>query len=404
MGSSWSPQDVDEVLKILYPKGVSEVLAPSCELFRRLKKNPKGLRGKKREVPIVYAGAGGVSSDYASAKSTKSPAKYRSFEITRAKFYALGELDGEWLAAADGSEASLVSGLRESLDRTEYSAQRAIAAYLYGDGTGVIGTIDASSTIASPTIKLTIGTDALKFEEGMILQVAKGDMTGLRDGGATVEVVAVDPDNGTVTTSGNWSSLISGIEVGDKLLRKGDFKNVGMGLAGWLPTAAPTSGDDFFGVDRSVSPQRLAGVRINGSGGAIDEVLIAAANRCALYGGRPDTAFINHLDFAEVVIARQQNVRIPDGQKKITLGSSGAFITGPRGDIELVPDADCPQGTAYLLTMSSWELGSANEFPFLEERDGLRIRHSDSDGFEFAFKGYWNLYCNAPGKNAVITF
>lgn len=403
--ADWSPQDVEEVLKILYPKGVSDVLAPSCELYRRLKKNPKSLRGKKREVPIVYAGAGGVSSDFSSAKSTMNPAKYKSFEIPRRKIYALGQLTGEWLAAAQGEEASLVDGLREAMDRTAYSLQRAMAAYLYGDGTGVIGEIDSSSNVATATIKLKNPTEALRFEEGMVVQAWDGSSSTPRDSGATAEIVAVDPDAGTITANGNWSTLISGIQVGDKLLRKGDLNNVGMGLAGWLPTTAPTSGDNFFGVDRSANPNRLAGVRVNGSGGSIDEVLIAAANRVALYGGRPDVAFLNHLDFSEIAIARQSYLQIKDGTNKPTLGFESFKIMGPRGPIEVVPDADCPQGTAYLLTMSSWELGSAGDLPFLEQRDGMRIhRLSDDDGFGFEFKGYWNLYTNAPGHNAVITF
>lgn len=403
MATNWSVANATAILKMLYPKGVSEVLAPQCEAFRRLKKDKEALSGEGRYVSVQHTGGAGVSSDFSRALANKAPGRYVRFRIEPKPVYAVGSVDGLLINRATNN-AALVDVVKATTSNLAYSIGRSIAADLYGDGSGALATIDASSTVNTATIKLSNPSEAIKFEPGMAVQAWDGTSSTLRSSGARATIVAVDPDAGTVTASAAWNTLIAAIAVGDKLILDGNFRNVPTGFAGWLPTVAPTSGDNFFGVDRSENPNRLAGVRVNGSGGAIDEILIEAANKVAQYGGAPDVAFVNYLDFNDIALARQSHIVTKDGTNTSQLGFESFKIVGPRGVIQILPDSDCPKGRVYLLTSSSWTIGSSNELPHIVEEDGLLLHRSElSDSYEMRMRGDWNLFCDAPGKNAVVT-
>lgn len=403
--SRWEVSTANNILKTLYEKGISSVLSPPCELFKRLRKDSKALAGEGKFVPVKYTGAGGVSSNFAKAQANQAPANYERFYITSADEYGIGSVAGKWLRQAVKGDGSLVDGLKEAVESTYYSVNRSIAANLYGDGTGSYARIDSTSTVNTATITLSNPSDAIRFEPGMMVQAWDGSSSTPRASGAAVLIVAVDPDSGTITTTAPWDSEISGISPGDHIILEGNLNNVATGLAGWLPTVAPTAGDNFFGVDRSKNPNRLAGVRVDGSGGAIDEVVMTAANRVASYGGRPNLCVINYNDFNDIALVRQSHLQTKDGTNVSQLGFEAFKIIGPRGLIEVIPDTDCPQGIGYLLTTDSWTIGSAGDVPFLDEEDGKMIdRAHDADAYEFRIKAYWNLYCNAPGHNGVIKF
>lgn len=402
--ANWSKVNVSQILKVLYPKGVSEVLAPECAAFKLLKKDPDALRGEYKSIVVQHTGSAGASADFATAQSNKNPSKFVKFMVDAMTDYAVDSIDGKLIAQAKGNSDALVNGVKAVSDSLIYTIGRNIASNLYGDGSGTIGVIATGSDVSTTTITLANATDVIRFEPNDKVQLWDGSSSTPRDSGATVTIVSVDPDNGTITADAAWNT-ISGAAVSDHIIKEGNFFNVATGFAGWLPDTAPGSTDNFFGVNRSVNPNRLAGVRVDGSGSNVDEALVMAANKVAMYGGRPDTAFINHMDFMDVVISRQSHLQIKDGTNTTHLGFESFKILGPAGVIEVFPDAYCPKGKAYLLTRSTWTIGSADPVPQFIDNDGSVLdRHASEDAFEIRLRAYWNLYCNAPGHNAVVKF
>src|SRR5690606_10492464 len=183
----------------------------------------------------------------ATAQANKNPSKFVKFMVDAMTDYAVDSIDGKLIAQAKGNSDALVNGIKAVSDSLIYTIGRNIASNLYGDGSGTIGIIDTSSDVTTTTITLANATDVIRFEPGDKVQLWDGSSSTLRDSGATVTIVSVDPDNGTITADAAWNT-ISGAAVGDRIIKEGNFRNVATGFAGWLPDTAPTSGDNFFGV------------------------------------------------------------------------------------------------------------------------------------------------------------
>ena len=161
------------------------------------------------------------------------------------------------------------------IDGVLRSVGDSIATALFRDGSGAIGQISTSTTVGSAIIDLVKDTDVTNFEVGMKLQASATKSGGsVRTG--TIEVASVNRTATTnqITCTGNLTAGISAIAQSDYLYVQGNYDSTVTGLEGWIPTTAPTSGDSFFGQDRSTDATRLGGQRIDGSSMTIVESLI----------------------------------------------------------------------------------------------------------------------------------
>ena len=227
------------------------------------------------------------------------------------------------------------------------------------------------------------------------------------DGGGTVHtgsitVTDVNRDTGVLTTDA--TSAIGSAAVGDYIFQEGDYDAKLSGLAAWVPSTAPGA-TSFFGLDRTTDVTRLAGIRIASStvsGLPIEEKLQVAASRLAREGGSPDVILINYENFRDLEISLGSKVvydRAPEGA---VVGWNGLTIRGPKGPIKVVPDQSCPPNRAYVLTLSTWKLGSPGPAIKVLDRDGKLIRESAADAYEVRIAFYGNLGCLAPGWNSVV--
>jgi len=198
----------------------------------------------------------------------------------------------------------------------------------------------------------------------------------------------------------------------DHLFRKGDVgasfataKGI-IGVGGWIPSTAPSAGENFLGVDRSVDSTRLGGLRYDGSSQTVAEALIDAGTLCRREGAKPDLCFVNPVDFAELAKdlqgkAEYRPVSDPEG---IVSFSSLAVRTGA-GTIPVLDDPNCPVGKGYMLTTKTWRLYSLGSLIELVDEDGLvMVRAATTDDFEMRWASYAGLGCHGPGKNCVVSF
>jgi len=71
------------------------------------------------------------------------------------------------------------------------------------------------------------------------------------------------------------------------------------GLAAWVPNVDPPIGDNFWGVNRSADPTRLAGLRYNAASQTIEEGLTSAL----AYGNREGADFdLIVMDFVSMAV------------------------------------------------------------------------------------------------------
>lgn len=357
--------------------------------------------GENLKLPIKFGIPQGRSATFSTAQANKTNSQYKAFLLTRSKDYSLASIDNETIDASKGNANAFLEAATTEIDGAIESCTRSLAIDLYGNGSGSRGQSSASATGTS--IQLVDIEDVTNFEVGMELVFSTAEGAGsVKSGRVTVN--GVDRDSGVITVDALTAiDGGTGIAANDFIFQEGDYDLKIKGLRAWLPETAPTSGDNFFGVDRSSDSTRLAGVRFDGSALPIEEALVDAAARVAREGGRPDYCFMSYSKFSELEKALGAKVQYVDKHINPEIGFRGIKIHGPRGPITVIPDQNCPQDRAFMMSMSYWKLYSLGKCPKILDSDGLRmLRESNADAVEVRVGYYAQLGCRAPGFNATI--
>lgn len=379
---------------------------------------PKNEKFGGRNMPLVnqFGNPQGISSNFGFAQANSTQMKVEDFVLTRKTIYAIADLEGELLEAADGTdEYAFLEALSAKIDAVMDGIMDVYETYLFRSGTGSIGVISGVTT--GKTITLATPSDAHNFEPLMKVESAATETGAVYNSTGThlTETVAgVNRKTGVLTaTSAAWDTVITSISDADHLFRHGDAydndaNKVVAGLAAWVPATAPGSSDDFFGVNRS-QDSRLFGQYVNGSNGTIEEALITGAMDAGALGGAVDLFTLQHTDHRRL----QYEMRDKEMIKRPAMGPNGAVAAIGYNAIRLaVPDAGeaavvaCnkqPGGTSFGLEMDTWALNSLGPIPKLLEGDGnMILRKSTSDDYEVRVGGRGELGCKKPGCNVQI--
>lgn len=329
------------------------------------------------------------------------------FLLTRAKDYQIVNLETEVILASEGDEGALIAALDTEMKAGANNIGKSLATALYRGQTGAIstiGTITANTTVSADILLSNIN-DVTSFELGMLL-VASATATGAnRATPASAYVSAVNRDTGVVRVLGdfsgtNWAAADTLFASGDNANNSGSGNKIS-GLADWIPSTAPTS-TTFFGVDRSVDPTRLAGLRIDGSALSPEECVINTLSRQGREGGRQSHFMVNHADFRNIELSLGSKVTTTY-QTVGSIGFKTLQVQGPKGIVDVMADQDCPAGRGYSLDMSTWKLFTLGACPRILDMDGNQLsRVATADQFEARMVYFGQLYTDAPGYNATI--
>lgn len=408
--STQNETNYEPLLKELYPTNVvKEMVYKDRPLHALLRKNT-GFGGEHLKVPLIYGNPQGRSATFATAQSNKTASKSKAFLITRVSDYAVASLSNQVIKASEKDPYAFAKALQVEMDGAINSLSNSIAIAEYRNGSGSIGQVSASQTLASTTLTLENANSVTSIEVGQKLVFSS------TDGGGTVKsgsgfVVAVDRDAGTcqlsATESGSataLNTLVATIAASDYIFIEGDYDAKLKGLSAWIPETLD-SGDSFFGVNRNADRTRLAGIYLDKSGLPIEEALIDVVTRVAREGGKPDTIFMDYEQYANLEKALGTKVQYIDVKPyaDATFAFRGIAMNSPKGVLKVIPDQNCIPNEAFILTLDTWELASLGEAPSIFETDGVKIlRESNADAVEFRLYAYLQMSCNAPGYNARV--
>lgn len=362
--------------------------------------------GKNLPLPIIIGTPQRRSASFAVALANGSSSTLRDFLLTRKKDYSLASIDNETAEASENDKGAFLKALTVETDGAFQAASISMASSLFRDGSGAIGQI-ATGGISGAVVTLADPEEVVNFEVGMSIQFAEFKSTGgFRDSGATLNIIAVNRDIGTITFDANVST-VSGVVAADFMFAEGDRNSKISGLDAWLPSTAPTGGDNFFGVDRSVDPVRLAGVRIDGTAMPIEEAFIKGGARVNREGGNPDVAFCSYSKWEQLNKALGSKVQynVTQAYGRADIGFQGIAVKTNKGVMNVIADPFCPDDKGYLLTSKSWKLYSLKKAIRILDLDGNKmLRETNADAVQLRIGGYTQLGCNAPGHNGVIQF
>lgn len=375
---------------------------PFLGLIEKWEKFP----GRRMPLPIVYGNPQSRSATFSQAQgmSTSEQARIESFDLTRVKDYGVVTVETEAIEASEGDEGAFMEAKVAEIDGIINSLMRSLAIGLFRGGWGAIGTIGA---ISGATITLSPTSDAHNFEKGMQVQFSQTESANtLRNSAGYLVVSAVNRNTGVITFTANVSTL-NAVAVGDTCFVKGDRQDSATpsrlkvtGLEGWCPVNPPSSGESFYGVDRSVE-SRLYGTSYNGAGDDIEDAFVEILNRVAALGYAPDFGFTSFVKYSALEKNLHDLARYIDikPNQEASWMYRGLTLNGPRGPVKIVPDQNCLSTRAFFVQkkyIKLYTLGKAIR-PF--NADGMMmLRQSADDGVEirYGFKG--NVGCRAPAS------
>ena len=303
------------------------------------------------------------------------------------------------------------------------NATNRLATAMFRNGAGTIGQIYSVALVSGTTYTITLNNpdDAVNFEVNQIIVAVQNvDASGTAPTDVAT-ITAVNRSLGTLTVTcstniaSDWPTLYWLAIQGDlPSSSNNNFQPSGSsgtnsllklaGFAAWLPLAGPPSSDSFFGVNRNLDTQRLAGVFFNGTNLSIEEALLQGTGRIALNGGRVDTGICSYATYTALITSLGSKVVYVD-EKVGEIGFRGVQVNGANTVMSIFPDRSCPDGVIYCLEMDTWVLRSQNPAPhilkYMDEIEILRVPGVDSAELRVGF--YGNLYCTKPGHNGVIS-
>lgn len=384
----------DAIIKHLYPDP-NDVLIAMYEnntLFSMMKKSFDGY-GKNWHLPVRIAHTAGRSHTFANAKTNKNASSVVEFQINITSNYSLYSVDGRLQRQTANSKGAFVEAFEFELDSAMDAMKRNMGYEPYGNGGGAIGQVGSGQT--TDTITLKNINDIVKFEKNQVLKTSTADGTSGAVKAGSVTVESVDRDAGTITvTAATWNDAtgIPTVAADDYIFTDGDFGLGIKGLNAWVPSTAPTAGDDFFGLDRSVDPTRLAGSRVDLRTLGPEEQLQKMAQVAVRNGGKLSHAFFNDLDYLALILALGSRRQIANTEVDGKIGFEGVKVSTGVGTIEVYADYNADQGVGWGLELKNWELKGPGQFPFIEARDGQKIVRDDSaDSFDGRIIAYYQM-------------
>lgn len=370
----------------------------------------------------------GRSHTFATAQSNQTATQLASFFVYVIQDYQLVTITNLLMEQTKSNAGAFVDAAKLQMDGGFRNITNNIAFELFGSGTATRGTSNLTNVstqtggtaVGGTVIPLGNAQTVVQFEVGMTI------VASATDGGApstdTVTITAVDRANGIITGTASAATLSANWAIGSTtttayLSVQGDLPSTGAtstgsflalsGLAAWFPITTPSTTDNFWGVNRSADPTRLAGLRYNATSYTIEEGMtnaLAFANR---EGAKPDMCIMDFASYAALVNslgAKVQYVQVKHDEVEVAF--DGIMFQSAYGKVTVLADRSCPPQTAYVLTMNTLKLRSLGKVPHIltygmEGLEGLRV--GNADALEIRIGYYGNLVCSAPGWNMVVS-
>lgn len=413
MAGSANPTNQVPLLKRLWGNNVAEPLYQRSKFLASIKKDTDfGSEG--RYVNVTIAPTSGGSSDFGEALANMGATTEKRFFVTRRKEYQLFQIDGELIAASRGNKNAILEAYKQQADKARYAFFRALTKRAFGNGGGALGQVSSGSTVSSTTITLANTSDVAGFEVGMFVTAASDDGSsatpaGTRNSGAKQQITSINRNTGTLTGSVAWSTAIPSIATSDYLHRAGDYSKAATGIRGWCPVSDPSSSENFFGLDRTVSDmQRLSGIRVSGSSASKEEILVDASALAQQAGAKTNPSCVmNPKDMAKLVKELgSKAVYDMKSTREANIGFKALMLNSTNGDMSVYSEPDCPEGYAWIHDADDITMRSAGDCPMMLNEDGVGrlLRSATDDAYQGRLGAYLNFTVDNPGQVVIITW
>jgi hypothetical protein len=365
--------------------------------------------GENFVLSVAY-GRGGRSNYFENAQGNALAPRAVKFTLTRSKDYSIGYIENEALKAAKNDAGAFAEALQAQQQICLATMKHMLCYQTFRIGDGCIGSI-SNSTFSTAVATLNNAEDAINFYPGQVLVAADDNASAVRSG--TLTVSSVDLSAGTVTMTGTLVAGVAAIAQNDYLFNQGDYRaasnrNLMKGFDAWNPVTAPTTGDSFFGANRSVDPVWFGGHRrkqsVAGNLTTLEAISYLATDIMKLQK-RADTCYlhpdrmrdlITELGDKIVYTVTPAGINNSRGEKIAEVNFTGVKVLTGGGAIDVLADAYCPANTLYVQRKGSWHLKSLGMCPEWVVPQNVVY---NADQIEMRLAHYSQIYCDEPGAN-----
>jgi hypothetical protein len=394
-------------LKTIYSKGeIVDLSDRKDRIISQFKKDTE-MQGDSQKI-VMATGLASYSPDFATAMNAGSTAQAKAVFITAKYLYVVTTISNSLVRASQNNEQAFKKLLKVQSEKALQSARIAASRSVWSDSNLTLGTISVVGTgsngLTTSQIQLSDGAQVSSLSIGQQLNFVDASGNLITTTGTPSIVAMADRVNGVLTLSSTIASFSSSIVANCKAIIAGGFGMGVNGIPAWIPAASPTPGENFNGLDRSVDPIYLAGLRyVAQSGESYQDSFIKACNQLGQLGdgtNPPNVLAVSYADKAKIDIelgAKIVRVEQTEGE----VGFEKTMVNGVDGPVEVVAVAHLASGAGYLLCTDVWTMHSIGKFPDLLAA-GLLLPNSDD--LQIRAGGYYEFSTSAPGRNARIQF
>lgn len=392
MGASLST--VSAITKEVYGPRIVDQLENETTLVKRMDKSSQGVTsevgGKYVTFPLKVRRNSGIS--YRDELSQLAPAGQQGWTSVRVPLrYGYGRvyLSGQTIELVDENYQAFASAMTEEMTGLKNDIQKDTNRILWGNGLGVLGTVDAAATSATQSVGAD--ADAVKyFDMDMIVDVCSAAGVPVA-GGTGLKIIGIDEAAGNITLSASVTTVVGGV-----ITRTGNYGKEPQGLT----SLVSNSNAELFNLSSDDEPTWTS--YVDSTGGALSESnMIKTCDVLRTKGGRP-TAIWADLGTRRAYFNLLTTQRRFTGTKDFNGGFTGMAFSYDT-DIPLMTDVDAPKGGLWFLNEDTFKIYRSKPWYF-EDKDGSVWKWvTDYDAFQAMMKQYWEFALDRRNVNARMT-
>jgi len=392
----------DAVLKEFYLPGIRTIMNNELFLLSQVEQNTEDVEGRRAILSINTArnqgiGARAEGGDLPVAgkqgySEERVPLKYNygRIEISGPVMRSMGSDRGSFTRAVQSETTGVVRDLKNDVNRQ-----------LYGDGTGVIGTLAAAAAGNTATLQAASANDTVKRQLQVGMRIDIGTSGAPTASAANRTITSVNTTAGTFVFDG----AAAAITAGDRVTRAGAANNEVTGLAkqiaasGVLWNIDPANAPDWVsyvdhasGVNRPVAESMYlkAQQEVNIRSGEEIDIWISSAGV-----QRATAALLTSLK------RFPQPLELKGGYAAIDMSSTGQGNTGSN-TVGMVFDKDCQANTAWGITTKRFMQYTMSDWEFMDEDGSVLNRVPNVDAYEGTLFRYHELATDGRNAHAKI--
>ncbi len=392
MGSTLST--IDALTKEIYQPRIVNQMENETVLTKRIEKTSRGTTseagGKYVTFPLKVRRNHGIGyRGELEALQAAGQQGYASVRVPLSYGYGRVHLSGQAIELAKENFQAFASTLTEEMDGLRNDIQKDTNRILWGNGLGVLATVNATAA-STNTVSVGTSVDDLHFIE-LDMNIDILDATGVTTRASNRKVTAINESTGDFTFDGAVASVTST----DIVVRTGNYNKEPEGLAS-LVKASGT----LFNLAASSEPKWKS--YEDTTGGALSESkMIAICDRLRINGGRP-SVIMTDLGTRRAYFNLLTTQRRFSGTKTFEGGFTGLTFSYD-DDIPVVTDVDAPAGKMWFLREEDFTIYRRNPWAFDDMDGGVWNWVTGYDAYEAMMKQYWEFAISRRNTQAVMT-